>query len=256
MKTIAITNIKGGVGKTISTVNIGAVLAQKDFRVLIVDLDPQANATQILKCYKNEGVTINEIFLEKNIETQTAIVKTEHNNLDLIPANINFAFAESKIIVDTTRQQQTRLKKALAQISNNYDYCLLDCPPNIGIVTINALACADEVIVPIKIDQFALDGLDYLIQTILEIKSEFNEKLNFLGSFVTMDNNTGVNKTVKIQLENTEILQIFKSTIPTNVKVAESTFNQMPVVYTDKQSKATIGYNALTEELLERERLI
>lgn len=256
MRTIAVINIKGGVGKTISTVNIGAVLAdpsEHNKKVLIVDLDPQANASQLLRQYNIDGASISEVFLEKGFNAKNAVQKTEHKNIDIIASNINFAFVEGKIIVDTSRQQQTRLKKALAQLETDYDYCLLDCPPNIGIVTINALAAADEVIVPIKIDQFALDGLDYLINTIMDIKSEFNEKLKFIGCFVTMDNATGVNKTIKEVLKGSDSLRLFATSIKTNVKVAESTFNQMPVVYTDKQASASIGYRNLTQEIIDRE---
>ena len=252
MKKIAVINIKGGVGKTISTVNIGAVLAKKNNKVLIVDLDPQGNASQLVKSYGKSDMGISNVFLEKKFETQKAIIKTEHKNIDIISANINFAFAESKIITDTSRQQQFILRKALEQIEGMYDYCLIDCPPNIGVVTINALTASDQAIVPIKIDQFALDGLDYLLSTIFEIKEEFNPNLNFLGSFITMDNNTSVNKGIKEHLNNNAVLKMFETSIKTNVKVPESTFNQMPVVYTDPKAAASIGYNNLTEEILKK----
>lgn len=252
MKTVAVINIKGGVGKTISAVNIGVVLGELGSRVLIVDLDPQANATQLLRSYSMERASVCNVFLEKDFPTVSAIFSTQHTNVDILPSHIGFAYAEGKIITDTTRQQQTRLRKALKQVSDKYDYCILDCPPNIGVITINALAAADGAIVPIKIDQFALDGLDYLISTIYDIKSEFNESLSFLGSFVTMDNATSVNKQIKKQLEQTPILKMYNTAIKTNVKVPESTFSQLPVVVYDKKSPASIAYRELTNEILAR----
>lgn len=252
MKTIAVINIKGGVGKTISAVNIGAILNAQGKRVLLVDLDAQANATQLLNCYGKGESSISEAFLEKDFHTAGAILKTDYDNLDVLPSSINFAFAESKIIVDTTRQQQTRLKKALKQVSDDYDYCLLDCPPNIGVITINALTAADYAIVPIKIDQFALDGLDYLISAVMEIKEEFNEDLQFLGCFVTMDNTTSVNKEIKKVMYQQPILKMFETSIKQNTRVPESTFAQAPVVFTAPKSTASINYTALTQELIQR----
>lgn len=252
MKTLAVINIKGGVGKTISAVNIAAVLAEQGKRVLVCDLDPQANATQLLNCYNCDGTTIENVFLEKGFDIHKAVIKTEHNNLSLVRSHINFSFAENKILIDTTRQQQTRLSKALQSIQDEYDFCILDCPPNVGIITINALVAADDAIVPIKIDQFALDGLDYLLKTVIEIKAEFNDRLNFIGSFVTMDNNTNVNKNIKEQLYSLPTLKMFDAAIRQNVKVPESTFNQKPIVCTDKSSAAAKGYYELTREYLAR----
>ena len=172
--------------------------------------------------------------------------------MDVLPSSINFALAESKIIVDTTRQQQTRLKKALKQVDTEYDYCLLDCPPNIGVITINALTAADYAIVPIKIDQFALDGLDYLISAVMEIKEEFNEDLKFLGCFVTMDNLTSVNKEIKKVMYQQPILKMFETSIKQNTRVPESTFAQAPVVFTAPKSAASVNYTTLTQELVQR----
>ena len=252
MKTIAVINIKGGVWKTISAVNIGAILNAQGKRVLLVDLDAQSNATQLLNCYGKGGNSISEAFLEKDFQTSGAILKTDYENLDVLPSSINFALAESKIIVDTTRQQQTRLKKALKQVDTEYDYCLLDCPPNIGVITINALTAADYAIVPIKIDQFALDGLDYLISAVMEIKEEFNEDLKFLGCFVTMDNLTSVNKEIKKVMYQQPILKMFETSIKQNTRVPESTFAQAPVVFTAPKSAASVNYTTLTQELVQR----
>ena len=252
MKTIAVINIKGGVGKTISAVNIAAILNRQGKRVLLGDLDAQANATQLLNCYGKGEHSVLDAFLIKDFPTEKSILSTDYENLDIIPSNIDFAFAESKIIVDTTRPQQTRLRKALKQVNDRYDFCLLDCPPNIGVVTINALAAADYVIVPIKIDAFALEGLDHLISTIMAIKEEFNENLRFLGCFVTMDSYTSVNREIKRVLHEQEILKMFVTSIKRNTKVPESTFEQAPVVFTAPKSSASSNYFELTRELMSR----
>lgn len=252
MKTIAVINIKGGVGKTISAVNIAAILNRQGKKVLLADLDAQANATQLLNCYGKGGYSISDAFLIKDFSTEDIILHTDYENLDIIPSDINFAFAESKIIVDTARPQQTRLRKALKQVDELYDFCLLDCPPDIGVITINALAAADYVIVPIMIDSFALEGLDNLISTIMEIKEEFNENLRFLGCFVTMDNFTSVNREIKRVLREQDLFKMFTTTIKRNTKVPESTFKQAPVVFTAPKSAASINYIELTQELLDR----
>ena len=251
MKTISMINIKGGVGKTISTVNVGAVLAEQGYRVLIVDLDAQANATQLLDCYQADAEkTIKNIFLEKKYTTTAAIVKTQHENIELIPSHIGFAFSESMIITDTSRQPQTILRKALNQVSDNYDYCLLDCPPNIGIVTLNALTASDYTLVPIKIDQFALDGLGYLLETIYNVTEEFNPSLDFLGSFVTMDTATTVNKAIKEQLKQMSAIKLLNTSIKNNARIPESTFEKVPLVYSKPKAPASINYKNLTIEIV------
>ena len=252
MKTTAILNIKGGVGKTVSTVNIGACLSELGHRVLIVDLDPQANATQIFRAYDMDSPCISEVFLDKDASVADIIKPTDYPNIDILPSNISFAFVEAKVISDVTRSQQNRLKKGLSQVKDRYDYCLIDCPPSVGTITINALTAADSVIVPLKIDQFALDGLDHLMTTIFEVRDEFNESLQFLGAFVTEDNNTTVNKVVKETLVASPMLKICNTAIRKNVAVTESTFNQRPVVFDKPNSAASIGYRELTTELLAR----
>lgn len=252
MKTTAILNIKGGVGKTVSTVNIGACLSELGHKVLIVDLDPQANATQIFRSYDIKSPCISEVFLDKDVSVIDIIKSTNYPNIDIIPSNISFAFVEAKVISDVTRSQQNRLKKGLSQVKDRYDYCLIDCPPSVGTITINALTAADSVIVPLKIDQFALDGLDHLMNTIFEVRDEFNDSLQFLGAFVTEDNNTTVNKVVKETLVSTPLLRLCDTTIRKNVAVTESTFNQVPVVFDNPKCPASVGYRQLTDELLKR----
>ena len=202
MKKLSILNIKGGVGKTTSTINLASTLAEEGKKVLTVDIDAQSNSTMLFKAYDIDALSVSDILLDKNINVEDVIKGTDFDNIDVLPSNISLAFTEKKILLDVTRNQQNRLKKALEQVEDKYDYCLIDCPPSLNMITINALVASDEVIVPIKIDKFALDGLGYLLESINEIKDEFNENLKFLGCFITMDNSTTVNKEIKKALKD------------------------------------------------------
>ena len=141
MKKISIMNIKGGVAKTTSTANLGACLSQKGYKVLLIDLDPQSNLTKLFKTYSMEDLQISNVLLDKSLDIHKVIKKTDFENIDIIPANINLIFTERNILVDNTRSQQNRLSKALSKVNEKYDYCLIDCPPSLNIITVNAL-CA------------------------------------------------------------------------------------------------------------------
>ena len=226
MKKLSILNIKGGVGKTTSTINLASTLAEEGKKVLIVDIDAQSNSTMLFKAYDIDALSVSDILLDKNINVEDVIKGTDFDNIDVLPSNISLAFTEKKILLDVTRNQQNRLKKALEQVEDKYDYCLIDCPPSLNMITINALVASDEVIVPIKIDKFALDGLGYLLESINEIKDEFNENLKFLLGEKMLD---------------THIRQ--------NISVVESTFEQKPVIYYKSKSNASKDYIKLAKEV-------
>lgn len=249
MKKVSIFNIKGGVAKTTSTANLGACLSQQGKKVLLIDLDSQSNLTKLFKTYSIEDLSISDVLLNKNLDIHKAIKRTDFENLDIISANINLTFTERNILLDETRSQQDRLVIALSQISDEYDYCLIDCPPSLNIITVNALCASDEVFVPIKIDKFALDGLEYLLDRISEIKENFNSNLNFKGCFITMDTATTVNKVIKQELKKLLGDKMFDTTIKQNVKVIESTFDECPVVFSDKKARASINYRDLCKEV-------
>ncbi len=141
MKKISVFNIKGGVAKTTSTANFGACLEEKGDRVLLVDLDPQSNLTKLFKAYSMEDVSIADVLLDKNLDIEKVIKKTDFENIDILPSNVTLAFAERKILLDVNRSQQNRLAKALEEIEDKYDYCLIDCPPALNMITVNALLC-------------------------------------------------------------------------------------------------------------------
>lgn len=249
MKKVSIFNIKGGVAKTTSTANLGACLSQEGKKVLLVDLDSQSNLTKLFKTYSIEDLSISDVLLDKNLDIHKAIKRTDFENLDIISANINLTFTERNILLDETRSQQDRLVIALSQINDEYDYCLIDCPPSLNIITVNALCASDEVFVPIKIDKFALDGLEYLLDRISEIKENFNSNLNFKGCFITMDTATTVNKVIKQELKKLLGDKMFDTTIKQNVKVIESTFDECPVVFSNKKARASINYRDLCKEV-------
>ncbi|WP_294196925.1 ParA family protein [uncultured Clostridium sp.] len=248
MKKVAIFNIKGGVAKTTSTANLGACLSEKNKKVLLIDLDAQSNLTKLFKAYSMDDLTISDVLLNKDLDINTVIKKTDFENIDIIPSNLKLAFTEKKILLDVSRSQQNRLSKALEKL-NEYDYCLIDCPPSLNMITINALCASDEVFVPIKIDKFALDGLEYLLDSIEEIKDEFNPNLNFRGCFVTMDTATTVNKVIKKELKQLLADKMFNTTINQNVKVIESTFEECPVVFSNKKARASVDYKNLCKEV-------
>lgn len=150
MKKVSIFNIKGGVAKTTSTANLGACLSQEGKKVLLVDLDPQSNLTKLFKAYSMDDLTVSDVLLDKHLDIHKVIKKTDFENIDILPANINLTFADRNILIDNTRSQQNRLSKALKNLNNEYDYCLIDCPPSLNMITTNALCASDEVFVPIK----------------------------------------------------------------------------------------------------------
>ena len=247
MKKISVFNIKGGVAKTTSTANFGACLEEKGDRVLLVDLDPQSNLTKLFKAYSMEDVSIADVLLNKNLDIEKVIKKTDFENIDILPSNVTFA--ERKILLDVNRSQQNRLAKALEEIEDKYDYCLIDCPPALNMITVNALCASNEVLVPIKIDKFALDGLEYLLDSIEEIKEEFNPNLNFKGCFITMDSSTTVNKVIKQELKSVLGEKMFNTSIHQNIKVVESTFEECPVVFSSKKARASLNYKDLSKEI-------
>ncbi|WP_195940924.1 ParA family protein [Romboutsia sp. 1001713B170131_170501_G6] len=249
MKKISILNIKGGVAKTTSAINLAAILADEGNKVLVVDVDAQSNSTMSFKAYDIDDLSVSDVLLNKDIDIEDVIKETEYENIDILPSNISLAFAEKKILLDVTRNQQNRLKRALEQVNDKYDYCIIDCPPSLNMITINALVASNEVIVPIKIDKFALDGLEYLLESIEEIKEEFNSDLQFKGCFVTMDTATVVNKEIKKALKSILKDKLFDTTIRQNVSVTEASFEQMPVVYYKKSSNASKDYKSLVKEV-------
>jgi len=248
MYVVSFFNIKGGVGKTTSTVNYAACLSEKDKKILVIDLDPQANATKSFNCYSIDNLCTTDVLLEKELSIKEVIKHTEYNNIDMLPSNITLAAADRSILTDVSRSQQNRLSKALNEVKNDYDYVLIDCPTTLNTVTINAMVASDDIVVPLKIDKYALDGLELVLNNIEEVKQEFNEKLNFKGVLVTMDRNTRVNTQIKDVLKDQLGDKLLKTTIRNTNAVNESTFD-VPLVFSNKKSTASVDYQKSTEEI-------
>ena len=246
MKVVSFINIKGGVAKTTSCVNVAAQLGREGKKILIIDMDPQSNATKYLDMYNPDLKGTYEILNGEDVPVQISA----YDNVWLIPANINLIMSESEILSDMKRARETRIKKWIeSKDSSTFDYVLIDCPPSLGMLSVNALVASDYVIVPLKIDKFALDGFEYLISSIQGIKEEFNSKLKVAGILITMDKSTKINREIKAELKQELGELIFKQTIRDNVDVIKSTFEAKPVVYLKKNANASKDYIKFVEEL-------
>ena len=254
-RAIAIMNQKGGVGKTTTTLNLGAVLAQRGKRVLVIDLDPQANLTLGLgRRAADLSESVYELLTDPKADASKYIVKTQWENLHLVPSHIDLSGAEIEMV--TMIGRETRLTKALANCKDNYDYILIDCLPSLSLLTVNAMAAATEVLVPLQAHPFALEGLGKLFEVVGMIREAMNPVLRVTGVLVTMfDGRTNVSKVTLETLRRDDRLRehIFTTTIKQNIKVAESQKDGIPVVFYDPNCHASKAYQALGSEVLEME---
>lgn len=248
-KTIAVVNQKGGVGKTTSTVNLAASIAAKGYKVLLVDIDPQGNATSGLGVNKRElkissyDVLVNSMLIEK------VMIKTEFENLWVLPSSMNLAGAELEL-VDMTRRE-SKLKNSLALIKDSFDFIFLDCPPSLGLLTLNALCAADTVLVPIQCEYYALEGLSQLMATIRQVKRLYNPLIDVEGVLLTMfDGRLNLTHQVVDELKKFFPRKVYASVIPRNVKLSEAPSYGLPIAYYDKNSKGALAYDALAVEFL------
>lgn len=249
---IAVANQKGGVGKTTTSINLSACLAEKGKKVLLVDMDSQGNTTSGLGLEKNElEKTIYEV-LREEISVEDAIVEIEDcfGNLFLIPSNRNLAGAEIELI--TSENMQYILKEKLSPIKDQYDYIILDCPPALGMLTVNAMTASDSVLVPIQCEFYALDGLSQLIYTINLIQENLNPSLEIEGVVFTMyDARTNLSLQVVENVKDNLNQNIYKTIIPRNVRLAEAPSHGLPINLYDKKSSGAEAYHLLADEVIE-----
>lgn len=248
---ITFANQKGGVGKTTSAVNVAACIASRGKRVLIVDMDPQGNTTSGLGIGKRDlRYTMYEVLLG-HASAKEAIVSTKHKNLFVLPTNINLAASEFDLV--DTQERQWHFKKAIAAIGDDYDIIIVDCPPSLGILTINALAASNGVIIPMQCEFFALEGLSQLMLTIRKIKQLYNRQLEITGILLTMYN-PRLNLTTQIvgELKKYYADKLFRTPIPRNVKLSEAPSYGEPIIYHDKNSKGAQCYFDVADEILSR----
>ncbi|MBQ4184757.1 MAG: ParA family protein [Clostridiales bacterium] len=248
---ISIVNQKGGVGKTTTTVNLGAFLAKKRKKVLIIDLDPQGNATSGYGFDKTELENTVYDLLVNEEDISTVIASTSVKNVDMCPTNINLAGAEVELVSAISRE--TILRRAIEPVLDKYDYIIIDCPPSLGLLTINALAACEGVIVPIQGEYYALEGLTQLIDTINMIKKKLNPSIGILGVVITMhDRRTQLTKQVVEEVQKYFGDKVFNTFIPRNVRLAEAPSHGQTIDEYDAKSKGSLAYQALANEVIKR----
>ena len=250
-KIIAFANQTGGVGKTTSAVNIAASVGILGKTVLLIDLDPQGNTTSGVGINKKNLKSTSYELLIDEIDAAQAIVETEFKNLSVIPSNISLAGAEFDLYQLDNREY--RLKKQLEAVKDNYDYIFIDCPPSLGMITVNALAAADAVIIPMQCEYYALEGLSQLMITIRKIKQLYNPGLEICGILITMFNGRLIlTMQVISELKKYYSDKLFKTPVSRNVKLSEAPSFGKPVYYHDKSSKGAVEYLEVAKELIER----
>ena len=250
-KIISICNQKGGTGKTTTAVNLSAALASFGHKILIVDVDPQGNATSGIGINKNEiEKSIYDALLNK-ISVQDAVIKTFLSSLDIIPCNINLTGAEIELVGVLSRE--TRLKKALVGVENDYDYIFIDSPPSLGLLTLNALVASHSIIIPIQCEFYALEGVSQLLNTINLVRDGLNPQLAIEGVLLTMaDFRTNLTTEVINEIKNYFREQVFQTIIPRNVKLSEAPSFGKPISLYDAASIGAKKYDELAKEFLER----
>ena len=249
---ISVANQKGGVGKTTTTVNLGACLASLGKRVLLVDMDAQGNATSGVGIRKPDVTQDIYDVLVNELPIAEATLVTEHENLSIVPATLQLAVAE--IELTSMMARESRLKGSLAEVNDQYDYILIDCPPSLGHLTINSFTASDSILIPVQCEYYALEGLSQLLNTVRLVQKHFNPELEIEGVLLTMyDARTNLGNEVVEEVRKYFREKVYETIIPRNIRLSEAPSHGMPIIDYDPRSRGAEVYQALAKEVVNRE---
>ena len=252
-RVISIANQKGGVGKTTTAVNLSAILAKKGKKEIIIDADPQGNASSGVGL---EKVTSNSLYdvLINDMKIDDTLQQTSIKNLNVCPSNMDLAGAEVELVSQMSREQ--RLKEKVDEIKEDYDYIIVDCPPSLGLITLNAFTASDSVLIPVQCEYFALEGLGQLLNTVNLVKKHLNKELEIEGAVLTMyDIRTNLSNQVVKEVKRYFGDKVYKTVIPRNIKLSEAPSYGLPITLYDEKSKGARAYEKLAREVLKNEEL-